>query len=430
MFGNLRDKFREIIDKINNRGILTEDIIDTTIREIRISLLEADVALPVVKDFSAKLKEKLLGKQVLNSMTPAQTVMQNVHSELIALLGDSVEISNIKHGKILMLGLQGAGKTRSSAKLANLLQNKYNRKVLLVSLDTYRPAAIDQLRKLANRNNIDFFEDFDQQGTPIEIARKVISARNKHDVIIYDTAGRSCIDEKMMREITELTSLIEPNETFLVIDSMMGQDAINTAKSFNETVTLTGLVLTRADGDTRGGAILSARYITNCQVRFICNGEKINDIEQFYPERIASRILDQGDVMTFIEKANELEPPKMRKGKFDLCNMEEYLVQLKKLGGLGGLMKYLPAIKKLKNHLDTYYTSDKAIDHQIAIIRSMTPAEKRDNKILNASRRRRIAAGCGQEVADVNKLIKQFERLRTALLRSDNPQIRRYIFGK
>ena len=430
MFGNLRDKFREIIDKINNRGILTEDIIDTTVRELRISLLEADVALPVVKDFSAKLKEKLLGKQVLNSMTPAQTVMQNVYNELVALLGDSGEISNIKRGKILMLGLQGAGKTTSSAKLANLLQSKYNRKVLLVSLDTYRPAAIEQLRKLATRTNIDFFENFEQKDTPIEIARKVLNTQNKYDIIIYDTAGRSCIDEKMMREIADLKALISPSETFLVIDSMMGQDAVNTAKSFNETVTLTGLVLTRADGDARGGAIISAKYVTNCQVKFICNGEKINDIEQFYPERIASKILDQGDIMTFLEKANEMELPQIKRGMFDLCDMEGYLTQLKKLGGMGGLMKYLPVIKKLRNHLNTYYNADKAIDHQIAIIRSMTIAEKRDPKILNASRRRRIAAGCGQEVSAVNKLVKQFEHLRTALKKSNNPQIRRYIFGQ
>lgn len=430
MFGNLREKFKEVIDKLNRRGVLTEDIIDTTIREIRISLLEADVALPVVKDFSAKLKEKLLGKQVLNSMTPAQTVMQNVYNELVALLGDSGEISNIKRGKILMLGLQGTGKTTSSAKLANLLQNKYNRKVLLVSLDTYRPAAIEQLRKLANKNDIDFFENFEQKDTPIEIARKVLNTQNKYDIIIYDTAGRSSIDEKMMREITDLKTLIAPSETFLVIDSMMGQDAINTAKSFDETVTLTGLVLTRADGDARGGAIISAKYVTNCQVKFICNGEKINDIEQFYPERIASRILDQGDIMTFLEKANEMELPQIKRGMFDLCDMEGYLTQLKKLGGMGGLMKYLPVIKKLRNHLDTYYNADKAIDHQIAIIRSMTIAEKRDPKILNASRRRRIAAGCGQEVSDVNKLIKQFGHLRTALKKSNNPQIRRYIFGQ
>ena len=430
MFGNLRDKFREIIDKINNRGILTEDIIDTTVRELRISLLEADVALPVVKDFSAKLKEKLLGKQVLNSMTPAQTVMQNVYNELVALLGDSGEISNIKRGKILILGLQGAGKTTSSAKLANLLQSKYNRKVLLVSLDTYRPAAIEQLRKLANKNDIDFFENFEQKDTPIEIARKALNTQNKYDIIIYDTAGRSSIDEKMMREIADLKALISPSETFLVIDSMMGQDAVNTAKSFNETVTLTGLVLTRADGDARGGAIISAKYVTNCQVKFICNGEKINDIEQFYPERIASKILDQGDIMTFLEKANEMELPQIKRGMFDLCDMEGYLTQLKKLGGMGGLMKYLPVIKKLRNHLNTYYNADKAIDHQIAIIRSMTIAEKRDPKILNASRRRRIAAGCGQEVSAVNKLVKQFEHLRTALKKSNNPQIRRYIFGQ
>ena len=210
----------------------------------------------------------------------------------------------------------------------------------------------------------------------------------------------------------------------------MGQDAVNTAKSFNETVTLTGLVLTRADGDARGGAIISAKYVTNCQVKFICNGEKINDIEQFYPERIASKILDQGDIMTFLEKANEMELPQIKRGMFDLCDMEGYLTQLKKLGGMGGLMKYLPVIKKLRNHLNTYYNADKAIDHQIAIIRSMTIAEKRDPKILNASRRRRIAAGCGQEVSAVNKLVKQFEHLRTALKKSNNPQIRRYIFGQ
>ena len=424
MFSNLTDKLIAIISKIGKRGVLTEEVVDSTIREIRVSLLEADVALPVVKAFSANLKEKLIGQKVLNSITPEQTVIKAVYDELVALLGEAGEVLVRKRGKILMLGLQGTGKTTTSAKLAHLLKNKFNRKVLLVSLDTYRPAAIEQLKILATNNSIDFFNEILPTDTPIDIAKKAVKVQEKYDVVIYDTAGRTHIDEQMMDEVIEVHKIVKSDELLLVIDSMMGQDAVNTAKTFQNAVPLTGLVLTRADGDARGGAILSAKYVTNCQVKFICNGEKINDIDQFHPERIASRILDQGDVMSLIEKAAEADIPDVMPapGKFDLNSMEQYLKQLEKIGGLSGFMKFLPGVKKIKENLQKANVNDKTIARQIAVIRSMTKAERCDPKILNASRRRRIAKGCGQEVADVNRLVKQFEMAKVMFSKYNNPE--------
>lgn len=435
MFSNLSKKLVSIMDSIRKRGVLTEEIIDSTIREIRVSLLEADVALSVVKSFSSNLKEKLIGQKVINSVTPEQTIIKVVYDELVNLLGESGDILDFKRRKIIMVGLQGTGKTTTSAKLANLLKTKFKRKVLLVSLDTYRPAAIEQLKILAKNNEIDFFDDIDSDDTPTDIAQKAIKIQNEYDVVIYDTAGRLYIDDSMMSEISELKKMISPDETFLVIDSMMGQDAINTAKAFRDSMDLTGLILTRVDGDARGGAALSAKSVTNSQIKYICTGEKVSDIEQFHPDRIASRILDKGDVLSLVEKAMDadiIEDVKnVATGKnFDLNGMEQYLKQLEKIGGIGGFLKFIPGIGKIKEQLKEANITDKSVARQIAIIRSMTKNERKDPKILNASRRRRIAAGCAQEVSDVNRLIKQFEQVKTMMTKFQNPGMMQSLAGK
>lgn len=435
MFSNLSNKLVSIISKIGRRGILTEEVVNSTIREIRVSLLEADVALPVVKAFSSDLKERLVGQKVINSVTPEQTVIKIVYDELVKLLGGPDELRNNKRGKILMLGLQGTGKTTTAAKLANLFKTKFNRKVLLVSLDTYRPAAIEQLRILAQTNSIDFFDDLSNSDNPIDIAKKAIKVQDQYDFVIYDTAGRLHIDEGMMSEVAELKRLIDPEESLLVIDSMMGQDAINTAKAFHDTVGLTGLVLSRVDGDARGGAALSAKYVTNCRIQYMCTGEKIGDIERFHPERIASRILDQGDVLSLVEKAMDAnisdDIKNVATGKdFNLDGMEQYLRQLEKIGGVSGFLKFIPGIGKIKDQLKEANINDKTIARQIAIIRSMTKAERMNPKILNASRRRRIAAGCAQEVSDVNRLVRQFEQVKLMMTKFQNMGMMNSMVGK
>ena len=295
----------------------------------------------------------------------------------------------------------------------------------MVSLDTYRPAAIEQLQKIAKANNLDFFKDFDSKDKPIEIAKKSMAIQRNYDYVIYDTAGRLSIDEEMLNEIKEIHQIVLPSETLLVIDSMMGQDAINTAKTFNDLLNLTGLILTRVDGDSRGGAALSAKTVTNCQIKYMTTGEKINDIEQFHPDRIASRILDQGDVITLVEKAIEAnenmsatDSPNAK--NFDLNSMEKYLRQMQKIGGLSGILKFIPGLGQIKNKLKEANINDKTISRQIAIIQSMTKQERNNPSILNASRRRRIAKGCAQEVSDVNKLIKQYETCKTMFSRIAN----------
>ncbi|MDR1476004.1 MAG: signal recognition particle protein [Holosporales bacterium] len=439
MFANLSQKLISVFDSLRKRGVLTEEILDTTIREIRISLLEADVALSVTKTFTANLKERLVGQKAIKSTTPEQTIVKAVYDEIVNLLGDSSDSLAVAHKKsILVAGLQGTGKTTTTAKLANLLKMKFGKNVLTVSLDTYRPAAIDQLQKLSQKNGIDFFDDLDlEKDTPISIAKKVSNSQNKkkYDTIIYDTAGRLHIDAEMMNEIGQIKKIVEPDEILLVIDSMMGQDAVNTARAFHEELAVTGLILTRIDGDSRGGAALSAKFVTNCQIKFICTGEKIGDIDVFHPDRIASKILDKGDILSFVEKAmNEetlSEIQDIPTGKnFDLNGMEKYLKQMEKLGGIGGFLKFLPGINKLKEQLQQANISDKTLARQIAIIRSMTKLERKDPKLLNASRRRRIAAGCAQPVSEVNKLLKQFDQIKTMMSKlATNPDIMRKMTG-
>lgn len=415
MFEGLSQKLLSIFGNIRNKGVLTEDIIDSTIREIRISLLEADVALSVVKQFSSDLKEKLKDQTVIKSVTPEQTIIKIVYDELVKLLGTCDE--SHKYKSVMLVGLQGSGKTTTAAKLANLFKTKFKSKCLLVPLDTYRPAAITQLEKLAHDSNIDFFNNFNQNDKPIDIATKAQSVVGNYDTVIYDTAGRLYIDDKLMKELVELKFIINPKDILLVIDSMMGQDAINTTKTFSEYLNINGLILTRVDGDSRGGAALSAKSVTDCQIRFIGTGEKIKDIEIFYPERIASRILDKGDIVSLVEKAMDEniaeDISKVKTGKdFDLNSMETYLLQMNKIGGLSGLMKFIPGIKRIQEQLKNSNISDKVIARQIAIIRSMTKKERSNPKILDASRRKRIAGGCGQEVYDVNRLIQQYDHLK------------------
>lgn len=417
MFANLSKKLLDVFSNIRNRGILTPEIIDKAIREIRISLLEADVALPVVRSFISSLKEKLEGENVIKSTSPEQTISKYVFDEIVSLLGRE-ETKNIKNGSILMCGLQGAGKTTTSAKLANFLTKSHSKKTLLVSLDTSRPAAIDQLQKLATKNGIHFFDDIDlNKDTPVSIAKRVINSSKGFDITIFDTAGRMYIDENLMKELKEISDIVNPKEKLLVIDSMMGQDALNTACVFNENISLTGLIMTRIDGDSRGGASLSAKSVTNCQIRFLCSGEKIDDIEVFYPERIASRILDNGDVISLVEKAmnqnviEDMDDLNINKS-FTMDDMEKYFKQIEKIGGIGGILKFLPGMGKIKEKIKEANIDEKVIAKQVAIIKSMTKKEKKEPKILNASRRRRIATGAGVPVSDVNKLLKQYDGMK------------------
>lgn len=432
MFDSLSKKLLSIFDKIRNKGVLTEDVIDATIREIRISLLEADVALSVVKEFIVDLKVKLKGQEVIKTVTPEQTIIKIVYDELVKFLGNSNE--TLQYTSIMMVGLQGAGKTTSSAKLANLLQKKFSKKCLLVSLDTYRPAAIDQLKILAESNNISFFNDFSSSDTPIEIAKKAFTRAADYDTVIYDTAGRTYLDDGMMQELLKIKSAIKPQDILLVMNSMMGQGAFSAAKTFNEQLFLTGLVFTGIDGDARGGAILSAKAVTNCQVKFIGVGEKISDIEVFHADRIASRILDKGDIVSLVEKAIDANISEtvsnVKVGRdFDINGMEIYLKQIKKIGGMSGIMKFIPGIKKMQEKLSQSGMSDDVIDQQIAIIRSMTPKERKNPKILNASRRKRIADGSGQSVTAVNKLVHQFEQIKNVMVKMSDRGFMQTLFN-
>ena len=438
MFDGLSKKLSSIIANIKGRGVLTSAIIESTIREIRISLLEADVALSVVKSITTNLKEKLQNQKIIDSITPEQTIIKIVYDELVLLLGHK-EIDNNpiekRNGAVLLAGLQGTGKTTTAAKLAFLLKNKWHRKVLLVSTDTARPAAIEQLQKLAQKNNIDFFHDINPTDTPISIAKKAHLLQKEYEIIIYDTAGRLHIDSALMQELVEIKNITSPRETILIVDSMMGQDAINTAKAFHENLDLTSLILTRVDGDSKGGAALSAKSITNCQIKYICCGEGINDIEEFHPERIASRILDKGDILTLIENAmdkniaDEVKDIKIGKD-FDLAGMEKYLKQIEKIGGMKGILKFMPNAGKIKEKLDEANVSNKTIARQIAIIRSMTPNERANPKILNASRKKRIALGSAHQVSEINTLLKQFEQIKNMMTKFNNKGMMGKFFGQ
>jgi signal recognition particle subunit SRP54 len=421
MFDNLTSRLSGVIKTLRGEARLTENNIQEALREVRMALLEADVALPVVKEFIARVKEKAVGKEVIGSLSPGQALVGVVHQEIIALLGGEkadINLSTVPPAVILMAGLQGAGKTTSSGKLAKWLMENKKKKVLLVSCDIYRPAAIHQLELLANQTGADFFPVKAGQ-QPKEIATAALSfARTRfHDVMIVDTAGRLAIDEAMMKEIGELETLLKPIETLFVVDAMQGQDAVNTAKAFAEALPLTGVILTKLDGDSRGGAALSVLHVTGKPIKFAGVGEKLNGLEPFHPDRMASRILGMGDVLGLIEEAQrgvdqheaEKLAKKMKSGKgFDLDDFKMQFQQMRNMGGMSAMMDKLPA--QLSQAAQNVKMDDKVIGRTEGIINSMTPQERAKPEILKASRKRRIAAGAGVTVQEVNRLLAQFEQ--------------------
>lgn len=424
MFENLSDRLTKTLKNISGRGRLTEDNIKDTLREVRMALLEADVALPVVRDFIAKVKESAVGQDVSKSLTPGQVFVKIVQKELEAAMGEVNESLNLKAtppAVVLMAGLQGAGKTTSVAKLSKYLKEREKKKVLVVSADVYRPAAIKQLETLASDVGVEFFPS-DIKQKPIDIANSAIdhARKNYFDVLIVDTAGRLHVDDDMMDEIKALHAAIEPIETLFTVDAMTGQDAANTAKAFNDALPLTGVILTKTDGDARGGAALSIRHITGKPIKFMGVGEKIEALEPFHPDRIASRILGMGDVLSLIEeveqkvdrKKAEKLAKKVKAGKgFDLEDFREQLVQMKNMGGMMGLMDKLPGMGNMSDQIKDQM-DDKVTVRMEAIINSMTPAERARPEIIKGSRKRRIAAGSGTQIQDVNKLLKQFTQMQ------------------
>ncbi len=407
--------------------MLNEKDIDEAMREIRIALLEADVSLSVAKSFIAKVKEQALGEKVVKSVTPGQMVIKIVHDELVKLLGDESCELNFKAVPpvcILMVGLQGSGKTTTSAKIAKRLQAKQHKKVLLASLDIYRPAAQEQLAQLGAQVNVDVLPIIKSE-KPAEITRRALSEGKKggYDVVILDTAGRLQIDQNLMNEVVEVKQIANPTEVLLVADAMIGQEACNVAEEFNRQVGITGIVLTRIDGSARAGAALSMKMVANVPIKFLGTGEKLDEIEEFHPERLAGRILGQGDVVSLVEKAMETVDKveaekmanKMLKGKFDLEDMLSQLKQVQKLGSIGSIIGMIPGLSKFKNQIEEAGVGDNLIKKQEAIILSMTKRERCNPDIIKASRKKRIAAGAGVEVHEVNKLLKQYEQMSTLM---------------
>ncbi len=425
MFENLGDRLQNALNKIKGYGKITEDNIGEVTREIRLALLEADVNYKVVKEFINNVKEKALGEEVKKSLKPGEVFVKIVKDELVDLLGKEDEpLIIVKPMTILMMcGLQGSGKTTTTGKLALLLRKKFGMKPLMVACDVYRPAAIDQLKQLGKELNIEVYSE--GKGNPVEIAKNAVSyaKENGYNYVLIDTAGRLHIDDELMEELQNINEAVNPNEILLVIDSMTGQDAVNVITGFNERLPLTGAVLTKLDGDTKGGAALSIRHLTNIPIKFIGVSEKMDGLEPFHPERMANRILDMGDLMSMIEKAegvfDEQEAletaKKLQKGKFDLEDFLTQLNQVKKLGPLENLIKLIPGAKKMG--LNNVNIDPKQMAHIEAIILSMTMEERRNPDILKASRKRRIAAGSGRSVEEVNKLLKQFEQMKVMVKR-------------
>lgn len=425
MFETLTDKLGSVFSKITSRGVLSEADIDQAMREIRIALLEADVSLPVVKDFIAKVKLEALGEKVVKSIQPGQMVVKIVHDELVKLLGDdtcSLNLNAVPPVVILMVGLQGSGKTTTSAKIAGKL-NK-NKKVLMASLDVYRPAAQEQLEQLGKQLGVATLEIVKGE-KPQEITKRALkTAKNGvYDVLILDTAGRLHIDNFLMNEVKEIKEISNPTEVLLVADALIGQDACNVAKEFNEQIGITGLVLTRIDGSSRAGAALSMKMVSGVPIKFLGTGEKLSEIEEFHADRIAGRILGQGDVVTLVEKAmekvdreeTEKMAAKMMKGHFDLNDMLSQLRQMQKLGSMGSIISMIPGLSKFKNQIEQAGIGDNLIKKQEAIILSMTKKERSNPDIIKASRKKRIASGSGVEVHEVNKLLKSYEQMSTMM---------------
>lgn len=432
-FEGLADRLQNTMQKIRGKGKVTEADVKEMMREVRLALLEADVNFKVVKDFVKKVTERAIGQEVVKSLTPGQQVIKVVKEELTELMGgeqSKIAASNRPPTVIMMVGLQGAGKTTTTGKLANLLRKKYNRKPLLVAADIYRPAAIKQLETLGKQLSMPVFSLGDQV-SPVEIAKQAISkAKEDHnDYVLIDTAGRLHVDENLMDELKQIKELSKPDEIFLVVDAMTGQDAVNVAQSFNEQLGLTGVVLTKLDGDTRGGAALSIRAVTNTPIKFVGLGEKLDALEAFHPERMASRILGMGDVLTLIEKAQanvdeekakELEK-KMRTASFTLDDFLDQLGQVRKMGPLDEILKMMPGANKIKG-MNNLQIDEKQISHVEAIIQSMTKDEKVQPEIINANRRKRIAKGSGTSIQEVNRLLKQFEDMKKMMKQMTNMQ--------
>jgi len=438
MFEGLSGRLGDIFDRLRKRGALTEADVGAALREVRVALLEADVALPVVKDFVDKARERAVGAEVLRSVTPGQQVIKIVHDCLIEMLGGTpgeapdlnaatpINLIAVPPVPVLMVGLQGSGKTTTTGKLALRLKDRDNRKVLMASLDTRRPAAQEQLKILGEQIGVTTLPIVPGQ-EPLAIARRAMERGRLEgfDVVLLDTAGRLAIDEELMAEVVAIRDATKPTETLLVADAMTGQDAVNVARTFHERVGVTGIVLTRVDGDSRGGAALSMRAVTGQPIKLIGMGEKMDALELFHPDRIANRILGMGDVVSLVEKAAatiekedaEKLAAKIQKGEFDLEDLASQLRQMRKMGGLQGLMGMLPGVGKIKDQMKTAGMDDKMIKRQEAIISSMTPVERRNPKIIHAKRKIRIAAGSGSTVQDVNKLLKQHQQMADMMKR-------------
>ena len=423
MFENLTNKFEEIFSSLKKAPSLDEKQVDKGLRNIRQALLEADVSLPVVKEFIEKLKPKALGEEIIRSTSPGQMMVKIVYDELVQLLGDTnydINLNAVPPVPMMVVGLQGSGKTTTTAKIAKYLEKNKKKKVMMVSLDVYRPAAQEQLKFLGEQNNILTLPVIDGQ-LPADICKRAINAANLNgaEIILFDTAGRTQIDLQMMSEIKQIESIINPTENFLVADSLTGQVAAEVAKEFKNTINLTGIILTRADGDARGGAAVSMKYVSEVPIKFLGVGEKIDNLEVFHPDRIANRILGMGDIVSLVEKAAQdisdenikKTEENLKKGNF---SMEDYLTQLrqmKKMGGIEGVMSFLPGVSKIKSQMDQAGVDEKIITQNESIILSMTKKERENPKIIDGSRRKRIANGSGTDVATINKLLKLFKMM-------------------
>ena len=423
MFENLTNKFDEVFSSLKKAPSLDENQVDEGLKGIRLALLEADVSLEVVKDFIEKVKPKAIGQEIIRSTSPGDMVVKVVYDELVNLLGTKnteINLNSVPPVPIMMVGLQGSGKTTTTAKIAKYIEKNNKKKVMMVSLDVYRPAAQEQLKLLGDQNNIITLPIIEGQ-LPADICRRALSAAslNGSEVLLFDTAGRTQIDLQMMSEIKEIENIIKPNEVMLVADSLTGQVAANVAKEFKNTVDVSGIVLTRSDGDGRGGAALSMKHVANVPVKFLGVGEKIDNLEVFHPDRVANRILGMGDIVSLVEKAAEdldeeklkKAEEKLKKGQFSLDDYLSQLRQMKKMGGIEGVMSFLPGVSKIKSQMDQAGVDEKIITQNEAVILSMTKRERENPKIIDGSRKKRIANGSGTDIATINKLLKQFKMM-------------------
>ena len=423
MFENLSNRFEEIFKSLKKTGSIDEASLDSAMRDIRRALLEADVALPIAKKFIEDVKKEAIGKEIIRSITPAQMITKIVNDQLIQILGSAspeFQINDNQISSYLFAGLQGSGKTTTVGKIGNYLKSNYDKKILFVSLDTTRPAAFDQLKKLSELIDVTILPKLENQMPIDNVSRaKQFAELQEIECVLYDTAGRMNVEEALMCELSLLEKEINPLETILVLDSLTGQEAVNVASDFAKAINITGSILTRIDGDARGGAALSMKYITDCPIKFMGVGEQVDDLEKFHPERIANRILGMGDIVTLVEKAAETVDQedaeemakKLQKGEFDLDDLLSQIRQMKKMGGISGMMKFIPGLSNLSDKIPQNTNPDNSIAQQEAIILSMTKYERSKPKIINGSRKKRIAAGSGTSVSEINKILKQHRKM-------------------